>query len=109
MILNRPISRRHVLRTGAAFTAIIARPGITLRFHGHSFRVIARNGQPARHREWQDTVLMAPEERVEIAFVADNPGDWMFHCHILEHQAVGMMGVICVDPGTTQTSNLTDQ
>jgi FtsP/CotA-like multicopper oxidase with cupredoxin domain len=27
---------------------------------------------------------------------ADNPGDWMFHCHILEHQAAGMMGVIRV-------------
>jgi len=74
-----------------------------IHFHGHSFRVIARNGQPTRHREWQDTVLMAPEERVEIAFVADNPGDWMFHCHILEHQAAGMMGVIRVDPGTTKT------
>jgi len=73
-----------------------------IHFHGHSFRVTARNGQPTRHREWQDTVLMAPEERVEIAFVADNPGDWMFHCHILEHQAAGMMGVIRVDPGTTQ-------
>jgi FtsP/CotA-like multicopper oxidase with cupredoxin domain len=46
---------------------------------------------------------MAPEERVEIAFVADNPGDWMFHCHILEHQAAGMMGIIRVDPGTTKT------
>jgi FtsP/CotA-like multicopper oxidase with cupredoxin domain len=74
-----------------------------MHLHGHSFRVIARNGQPTRHREWQDTVLMAPEERVEIAFVADNPGDWMFHCHILEHQAAGMMGVIRVDPGTTKT------
>lgn len=74
-----------------------------MHLHGHSFRVIARNGQPTRHLEWQDTVLMAPEERVEIAFVADNPGDWMFHCHILEHQAAGMMGVIRVDPGTTKT------
>ena len=74
-----------------------------MHLHGHSFRVIARNGQPTRHREWQDTVLMAPEERVEIAFVADNPGDWMFHCHILEHQAAGMMGIIRVDPGTTKT------
>ncbi|PZX12456.1 FtsP/CotA-like multicopper oxidase with cupredoxin domain [Palleronia aestuarii] len=74
-----------------------------IHLHGHSFRVIARNGQPTRHREWQDTVLMAPEERVEIAFVADNPGDWMFHCHILEHQAAGMMGVIRVDSGTTKT------
>ncbi len=67
-----------------------------MHLHGHSFRVISRNGVPTPHREWQDTVLMAPKERVEIAFVADNPGDWMFHCHILEHQAGGMMGVIRV-------------
>ena len=67
-----------------------------IHLHGHSFRVISRNGVATRHREWQDTVLMAPRERAEIAFVADNPGDWMFHCHILEHQAAGMMGVIRV-------------
>ena len=67
-----------------------------IHLHGHSFRVISRNGTPTRHREWQDTVLMVPREKVEIAFVADNPGDWMFHCHILEHQAGGMMGVIRV-------------
>ncbi|KJZ22815.1 multicopper oxidase family protein [Tritonibacter mobilis] len=67
-----------------------------IHLHGHSFRVISRNGAPTPHREWQDTVLMAPRERVEIAFVADNLGDWMFHCHILEHQAAGMMGVIRV-------------
>ncbi len=67
-----------------------------IHLHGHSFRVISRNGQPTRHRECQDTVLMAPRERVDIAFVADNPGNWMFHCHILEHMAAGMMGVIRV-------------
>jgi len=67
-----------------------------IHLHGHSFRVISRNGAPTRHREWQDTVLMSSREHVEIAFVADNPGDWMFHCHILEHQAAGMMGVIRV-------------
>ena len=67
-----------------------------IHLHGHSFRVISRNGEKTKYREWQDTVLMAPRETVEIAFVADNPGDWMFHCHILEHQASGMMGVIRV-------------
>jgi FtsP/CotA-like multicopper oxidase with cupredoxin domain len=67
-----------------------------MHLHGHAFRVIRRNGAPTRHREWQDTVLLAPREKVEIAFVADNPGDWMFHCHILEHQESGMMGVIRV-------------
>jgi FtsP/CotA-like multicopper oxidase with cupredoxin domain len=62
-----------------------------IHLHGHSFRVISRNGKPTAHREWQDTVLMPPRETAEIAFVADNPGDWMFHCHVLEHQAAGMM------------------
>jgi FtsP/CotA-like multicopper oxidase with cupredoxin domain len=67
-----------------------------MHLHGHTFRVLSRNGVPTRYREWQDTVLVAPRERVEIAFVADNPGDWMFHCHILEHQAGGMMGTVRV-------------
>jgi FtsP/CotA-like multicopper oxidase with cupredoxin domain len=67
-----------------------------MHLHGHAFRVISRDGEPTRYREWQDTVLLRPRERVEIAFVADNPGDWMFHCHILEHQAAGMMAVIRV-------------
>jgi FtsP/CotA-like multicopper oxidase with cupredoxin domain len=67
-----------------------------MHLHGHAFRVVARDGRTTRYQEWQDTVLMAPHESVDIAFVADNPGDWMFHCHILEHQATGMMGVIRV-------------
>ena len=67
-----------------------------IHLHGHSFRVLSRNGRPTRHKEWEDTVLMAPNERADIAFVADNPGDWMIHCHILEHQQSGMMGTIRV-------------
>ena len=67
-----------------------------IHLHGHVFRVISRDGRPTRHREWLDTVLLDPRERAEIAFVADNPGDWMFHCHVLEHQASGMMAVIRV-------------
>ena len=67
-----------------------------IHLHGHSFRVISRNGEPTRYREWRDTVLLSPRERAEIAFVADSPGDWMIHCHVLEHQESGMMGVIRV-------------
>jgi FtsP/CotA-like multicopper oxidase with cupredoxin domain len=67
-----------------------------MHLHGHAFRVIARNGQATARREWQDTVLLGPRESADIAFVADNPGDWMFHCHILEHQEGGMMGTIRV-------------
>lgn len=67
-----------------------------IHLHGHSFRVITRNGKPTEYRAWRDTVLIPPRERAEIAFVADNPGDWMFHCHILDHQDGGMMAVIRV-------------
>ncbi len=67
-----------------------------IHLHGHSFRVVSRNGMPNALREWLDTVLLAPRETAEIAFVADNPGDWMFHCHVLEHQAGGMMACIRV-------------
>ena len=67
-----------------------------IHLHGHTFRVMSRNGAPTNHREWRDTVLMAPREEVEIAFVGDNPGDWMLHCHVLEHHAGGMGGVFRV-------------
>jgi FtsP/CotA-like multicopper oxidase with cupredoxin domain len=67
-----------------------------MHLHGHIFRVVSRNGAAPAHEEWRDTVLIEPEERVEIAFRADNPGDWMIHCHILEHQAGGMMGLFRV-------------
>lgn len=67
-----------------------------MHLHGHSFRVISREGKPTAHREWLDTVLLAPQESAEIAFVADNPGGWMFHCHVLEHQMGGMTSVIRV-------------
>ena len=67
-----------------------------IHLHGHVFRVLSRNGYPTRYREWRDTVLLAPRERIEIAFVADNPGDWMLHCHVLAHQAGGMTTAIRV-------------
>jgi FtsP/CotA-like multicopper oxidase with cupredoxin domain len=67
-----------------------------IHLHGHVFRVITRDGKPTRRREWLDTVLIDPRSRAEIALVADNPGNWMIHCHILEHQASGMMAVIRV-------------
>jgi len=67
-----------------------------IHLHGHVFRVLSRDGKPTRHREWLDTVLLPPRSRAEIAFVADNPGGWMLHCHVLEHQASGMMAVVRV-------------
>ncbi len=60
--------------------------------HGHTFKVLSSNkGDVVPH--FADTTLVAPKERVKIALVADNPGDWMIHCHIIEHQETGMMGI----------------
>ncbi len=61
-----------------------------IHLHGHSFQVISRNAEKLSSPPFRDTVLLQPEEHAEIAFVADNPGKWMLHCHILEHQAAGM-------------------
>jgi len=67
-----------------------------IHLHGHAFKILSRNGAAVPRDEWRDTVLMNPRDRIEIAFVADNPGDWMLHCHVLEHQAGGMMSTIRV-------------
>ncbi len=83
-----------ILRLGRSYVLRLANDTAwhhPIHLHGHSFRVISRDGRPTPHREWRDTVLLSPRESAEIAFVADNPGDWMFHCHVLEHQAGGMM------------------
>lgn len=65
-----------------------------IHLHGHAFRVLTVNGKPVPNRPWRDTFLLWPDMTAEIAFVADNPGQWMFHCHILEHQESGMMAVV---------------
>lgn len=67
-----------------------------MHIHGFSMSVLSRNGSAVPNRPWQDTVLLAPKDTVECAFVADNPGDWMLHCHIADHQMAGLMTVFRV-------------
>jgi FtsP/CotA-like multicopper oxidase with cupredoxin domain len=61
-----------------------------MHLHGHHVRILSRNGESLPVQPWRDTVLLAPRDRVELAFVADNPGRWLIHCHVLEHHAGGM-------------------
>lgn len=62
-----------------------------MHLHGHHFKVVRRNDQTVEDAPWRDTELIGIEETVSIAFVADNPGKWVFHCHMIEHQAGGMV------------------
>ena len=64
-----------------------------MHLHGHHFREVRPNGSLGPLR---DTILVAPDETREIAFVADNPGEWAFHCHMLSHASAGMMSRITV-------------
>jgi FtsP/CotA-like multicopper oxidase with cupredoxin domain len=57
--------------------------------HGHHFRVLNRGNQGWKPY-WLDTVLVDVEQSERTAFVADNPGKWMLHCHMIEHQETGM-------------------
>src|SRR5688500_19397629 len=44
------------------------------------------------YRAVKDTINLGPRSKVKIAWIPDNrPGMWMYHCHILEHHAAGMM------------------
>lgn len=58
--------------------------------HGHHFRILTRQREELVKDAWRDTFLIDGDETVEIAFVADNPGKWLLHCHMLEHAAGGM-------------------
>jgi FtsP/CotA-like multicopper oxidase with cupredoxin domain len=62
-----------------------------MHLHGHAFQVVAVDGQPIKGAV-RDTVLVRPMTgSVRIAFDADNPGRWAFHCHNLYHMMTGMM------------------
>jgi FtsP/CotA-like multicopper oxidase with cupredoxin domain len=64
-----------------------------MHLHGHYFKVVAI-GNTAFDGAIRDVVLVPPMQTVTVAFDADNPGSWAFHCHHLYHMNAGMMGSI---------------
>ena len=63
-------------------------------FHVHGagrFLVLSRDGEPEANLVWKDTVLLRAGETVDILLDVSNPGLWMAHCHIAEHNQGGMM------------------
>ncbi|HEX7746149.1 MAG TPA: multicopper oxidase domain-containing protein, partial [Micromonosporaceae bacterium] len=63
-----------------------------MHLHGHHAVVLSRDGAPATGSPWWvDSLNVANGESYEIAFVADNPGIWMDHCHNLPHAADGLV------------------
>ncbi|MEX0851889.1 MAG: multicopper oxidase domain-containing protein [Bauldia sp.] len=67
-----------------------------MHLHGHHFQVIAINGTPLAGAV-RDTVLVPAMATVAVAFDANNPGRWLFHCHNLFHMETGMMTEVVYD------------
>jgi FtsP/CotA-like multicopper oxidase with cupredoxin domain len=67
--------------------------------HGFFFQVIDEKGQPARPLAWKDTVNIPMKTTIRLLVTFDErPGEWMFHCHILDHADGGLMGTVLVGP-----------
>lgn len=69
-----------------------------IHLHGLTFEIFARDGYPLPQPFRCDTITVAPGERWDAIVVADNPGLWAFHCHILSHaeSPQGMFGMVSV-------------
>jgi FtsP/CotA-like multicopper oxidase with cupredoxin domain len=59
-----------------------------MHLHGHHFQADSSRYQKGL---WHDTLLMERGEKTVIRFVAEEPGKWLLHCHMIEHQAAGMV------------------
>jgi len=66
-----------------------------IHLHGMSFTVLSSSTRDVTPLV-SDTYLVQPDEKVQLAFVADNLGDWVLHCHIIEHQKTGMTSYVRV-------------
>jgi FtsP/CotA-like multicopper oxidase with cupredoxin domain len=65
--------------------------------HGFHFQVLDRHGVPEPFRSWKDTGNVPKHSSIRIVVRFDDfPGKWMYHCHILDHEDVGMMGILQV-------------
>ncbi|WP_283194859.1 multicopper oxidase family protein [Rhizobium sp. AN80A] len=66
-----------------------------IHLHGMSFTVLSSSTREAVPFV-SDTYLIQPGEKAQLSFVADNLGDWLLHCHIIEHQKSGMTSYVKV-------------
>jgi len=67
--------------------------------HGFQFQVLDRDGVKEPYLAWKDMLNIPKHSTARIVVRYDDyPGKWMFHCHILDHEDHGMMGVLEVKP-----------
>jgi bilirubin oxidase len=67
--------------------------------HGTHFQVVAiqdwkGDWYSPEYAAWLDTVNLKSHQKMKLRMVFKQPGEWMFHCHIIEHEEMGMMSSI---------------
>ena len=72
-----------------------------MHLHGHVFEVTEIDGQKITGAK-RDTILIPPKSTIKVAFDANNPGVWAYHCHILYHLATGMFTVLKYENADTK-------
>ncbi len=79
-----------------------------MHLHGHIFTVLDQNGKSLTGSPvHQDTVLIPPHTTYDVAFLANNPGIWMLHCHNFFHANWGMDMMIAYNVSTPYTIGTT--
>jgi FtsP/CotA-like multicopper oxidase with cupredoxin domain len=69
-----------------------------MHLHGHFFQVLSKNGKAIEGSPVvKDTINLKSGDEYVVAFKADNPGNWLFHCHDLHHATAGMVDLIKYD------------
>jgi FtsP/CotA-like multicopper oxidase with cupredoxin domain len=102
-----PFGHEHMLRAEVGETQVWTVTNRTnwshpFHLHGFFFQVLDSNGQPVRPLAWKDTVDVPFGETIKLAVrFDDRPGMWMYHCHILDHADLGMMGMLELVPATS--------
>ena len=93
------------IKAGVPYEWVVRNEGMMdhpLHIHGTSFQLVSSNrsniASDPRFNAFMDVVNLIPGEQIKIRLRIDSPGRRMFHCHILEHEAQGMMGILNVVP-----------
>jgi FtsP/CotA-like multicopper oxidase with cupredoxin domain len=65
-----------------------------IHIHGAFFQIVSENRRPPARETWKDTVAVPEGEYIDVAFVMKFPGEWMLHCHIIDHEDGGMLTMV---------------
>lgn len=90
---ERPIARLQLGKSYIFELRNLSQYQHPIHLHGMTFKVLASDRKPIVPY-FTDTYLLGKNERARVALVADNPGVWMFHCHVIDHMETGLMASI---------------